>query len=64
MLAYSMDGEPLSFGHSARCGCANENELGFKWIKGSESVAHYTESGGGYGGYNQDHECFSYPQSS
>ncbi|MBA2514181.1 MAG: hypothetical protein H0V26_07625, partial [Solirubrobacterales bacterium] len=43
-----------------------ENELGFKqvkWIKGIEFVAHYSEIGGGYGGYNQDHEFFGYRQS-
>jgi DMSO/TMAO reductase YedYZ molybdopterin-dependent catalytic subunit len=40
--------------------------LGFKqvkWIKGIEFVAHYSEIGGGYGGYNQDHEFFGYRQS-
>jgi hypothetical protein len=44
----------------------NEIELGFKqvkWIKGIEFVAHYTELGSGYGGYNQDHEFFGYRQS-
>ncbi len=32
-------------------------------IKGVESVAHYSEVGGGQGGYNQDHEFFGYHQS-
>jgi hypothetical protein len=32
-------------------------------IKGIEFVAHYSEIGGGYGGYNQDHEFFGYRQS-
>jgi sulfoxide reductase catalytic subunit YedY len=66
MLAYDMNDEPLSFGHGAPLRLRNENELGFKqvkWIKGIEFVAHYSEIGGGFGGYNQDHEFFGYRQS-
>jgi methionine sulfoxide reductase catalytic subunit len=66
MLAYDMNGEPLSFGHGAPLRLRNEIQLGFKqvkWIKGVEFVAHYAEIGGGYGGYNQDHEFFGYRQS-
>jgi methionine sulfoxide reductase catalytic subunit len=66
MLAYDMNDEPLSFGHGAPLRLRNENELGFKqvkWIKGIEFVAHYSEIGGGHGGYNQDHEFFGYRQS-
>ncbi|MEO8687881.1 MAG: molybdopterin-dependent oxidoreductase [Solirubrobacteraceae bacterium] len=66
MLAYDMNDESLSFGHGAPLRLRNENELGFKqvkWIKGIEFVAHYSEVGGGYGGYNQDHEFFGYRQS-
>jgi len=66
MLAYDMNGEPLSFGHGAPLRLRNETQLGFKqvkWIKGVEFVAHYSEVGGGYGGYNQDHEFFGYRQS-
>jgi len=66
MLAYDMNDEPLSFGHGAPLRLRNENELGFKqvkWIKGIEFVAHFSEVGGGYGGYNQDHEFFGYRQS-
>jgi DMSO/TMAO reductase YedYZ molybdopterin-dependent catalytic subunit len=43
----------------------NEVQLGFKqvkWVKGVEFVAHYSEIGGGHGGYNQDHEFFGYRQ--
>jgi hypothetical protein len=43
----------------------NETQLGFKqvkWLKAIELVAHYAEIGGGYGGYNEDHE-FRYRQS-
>jgi methionine sulfoxide reductase catalytic subunit len=66
MLAYDMNDEPLTFGHGAPLRLRNEIELGFKqvkWIKGIEFVAHYSEIGSGYGGYNQDHEFFGYRQS-
>ena len=66
MLAYDMNGQPLSFGHGAPLRLRNETQLGFKqvkWIKGVEFVAHYSQLGGGYGGYNQDHEFFGYRQS-
>ena len=66
MLAYDMNDEPLSFGHGAPLRLRNEIQLGFKqvkWIAGLEFVAHYADIGGGYGGYNQDHEFFGYRQS-
>jgi len=66
MLAYDMNDEPLSYGHGAPLRLRNEVQLGFKlvkWIKGIEFVEHYSEIGGGYGGYNQDHEFFGYRQS-
>lgn len=66
MLAYDMNDEPLPFGHGAPLRLRNEIELGFKqvkWIKGVEFVAHFSEVGSGYGGYNQDHEFFGYRQS-
>ncbi|HUG50780.1 MAG TPA: molybdopterin-dependent oxidoreductase [Terrimesophilobacter sp.] len=66
MLAYDMNGETLSFGHGAPLRLRNETQLGFKmvkWIKGIEFVEHFSEVGGGYGGYNQDHEFFGYRQS-
>jgi methionine sulfoxide reductase catalytic subunit len=66
MLAYDMNDRPLSFGHGAPLRLRNETQLGFKqvkWIKGVEFVAHYSQLGGGYGGYNQDHEFFGYRQS-
>ncbi len=61
MLAYDMNGEPLSYGHGAPLRLRNELQHGFrhvKWLKGIEFVAHYTELGSGYGGYNEDHEYF------
>ena len=66
MLAYDMNDEPLSFGHGAPLRLRNEIQLGFKqvkWIKGIEFVADFADIGGGYGGYNQDHEFFGYRQS-
>jgi DMSO/TMAO reductase YedYZ molybdopterin-dependent catalytic subunit len=66
MLAYEMNGEPLSFGHGAPLRLRNELQLGFKhvkWIKGVEFVDHYGSVGGGFGGYNEDHEYFGYSQS-
>jgi DMSO/TMAO reductase YedYZ molybdopterin-dependent catalytic subunit len=66
MLAYDMNGEPLSFGHGAPLRLRNETQLGFKqvkWIKGVEFVASFADFGGGYGGYNEDHEFFGYRQS-
>jgi len=66
MLAFDMNGGPLSFGHGAPLRLRNELELGFKqvkWIKGIEFVAHFREIGSGFGGYNQDHEFFGYRQS-
>jgi len=66
MLAYDMNGEPVSFGHGAPLRLRNEIQLGFKmvkWIKGIEFVEDFSEIGGGLGGYNNDHEFFGYRQS-
>jgi sulfoxide reductase catalytic subunit YedY len=66
MLAYDMNDQPLTFGHGAPLRLRNEIELGFKqvkWLAGIEFVTHYSEVGGGHGGYNQDHEFFGYRQS-
>ncbi|MEJ7824731.1 MAG: molybdopterin-dependent oxidoreductase [Solirubrobacteraceae bacterium] len=65
-LAYDMNGVALAYGHGAPLRLRNETQLGFKqvkWIKGIEFVADFTDVGGGYGGYNQDHEFFGYRQS-
>jgi DMSO/TMAO reductase YedYZ molybdopterin-dependent catalytic subunit/thiosulfate reductase cytochrome b subunit len=66
MLAFDMNGQALSFGHGAPLRLRNEVQLGFKmvkWIKGIEFVHHFSEVGGGEGGYNNDHEFFGYSQS-
>ncbi|MET4780912.1 molybdopterin-dependent oxidoreductase [Glaciihabitans sp. UYNi722] len=66
MLAYDMNDSALSFGHGAPVRLRNEIELGFKmvkWLKGIEFVEHFSEVGGGLGGYNNDHEFFGYSQS-
>ncbi len=66
MVAYDMNDGPLSYGHGAPLRLRNEVQLGFKqvkWLAGIEFVAHYSEVGGGYGGYNPDHEFFGYRQS-
>jgi DMSO/TMAO reductase YedYZ molybdopterin-dependent catalytic subunit len=66
MLAYDMNGEPLSYGHGAPLRLRNEVQLGFKqvkWLAGIEFVADYSAIGGGHGGYNEDHEFFGYRQS-
>lgn len=65
MLAYDMNGAPLSYGHGAPLRLRNEAQLGFKmvkWIKGVEFVEDFSDIGGGYGGYNEDHEFFGYRQ--
>ncbi|MGB3411202.1 MAG: molybdopterin-dependent oxidoreductase [Microthrixaceae bacterium] len=66
MLAYDMNDEALTFGHGAPLRLRNEVQLGFKqvkWIQGIEFVSTFAEVGGGYGGYNEDHEFFGYRQS-
>lgn len=66
MLAYDMNGKPLTYGHGAPLRLRNEVQLGFKqvkWIAGIEFVADFSAIGGGQGGYNPDHEFFGYRQS-
>jgi sulfoxide reductase catalytic subunit YedY len=66
MLAFDMNDQPLTFGHGAPLRLRNEGQLGFKqvkWVKGVEFVADFSDIGGGYGGYNPDHELFGYRQS-
>jgi len=61
MLAYDMNGEPLTYGHGAPLRLRNELQHGFKqvkWIKGIEFLRHYSEIGSGYGGYAEDNKYF------
>ncbi|WP_142253907.1 molybdopterin-dependent oxidoreductase [Mycobacterium sp. NS-7484] len=61
LLAYEMNGAPLSETHGAPVRLRNELELGFKqvkWVEAVEFVADFREVGWGRGGYNQDHEYF------
>ncbi|MGH2865066.1 MAG: molybdopterin-dependent oxidoreductase [Solirubrobacteraceae bacterium] len=63
LLAYDMNGEPLPVLHGAPLRLRVENQLGFKqvkWIKEIEFVRHFSERGGGNGGYNEDHEFYGY----
>ena len=65
MLAYDMNGAPLTFGHGAPLRLRNEVQLGFKqvkWIREIEFVDEFADLGSGYGGYNEDHEFFGYRQ--
>ncbi|SAL83480.1 molybdopterin-binding oxidoreductase [Caballeronia terrestris] len=59
MLAYEMNGAPLSVLHGAPLRLRCENELGFKmvkWIAAIEFVHDFADLGAGEGGYNEDHE--------
>jgi sulfoxide reductase catalytic subunit YedY len=63
MLAYEMNGAPLSVLHGAPLRLRCENELGFKmvkWIAAIEFVRDFADLGAGEGGYNEDHEFFGY----
>jgi thiosulfate reductase cytochrome b subunit len=63
MLAYDMNGQPLTYGHGAPLRLRNEIQHGFKqvkWLAGIDFVADFAVVAGGYGGYNADHEFFGY----
>ncbi len=63
ILAYEMNGEPVSVLHGAPLRLRCENELGFKmvkWIAAIEFVRDFADLGAGQGGYNEDHEFFGY----
>ncbi len=63
ILAYEMNGAPVSVLHGAPLRLRCENELGFKqvkWIEAIEFVADFRQLGGGQGGYNEDHEFYGY----
>ena len=61
LLAYEMNGEPLSEQHGPPLRLRVENQLGFKmvkWIRAIEFVVSHKAFGEGEGGYNEDHEYF------
>jgi sulfoxide reductase catalytic subunit YedY len=63
ILAYEMNGAPVSVLHGAPLRLRCENELGFKmvkWIAAIEFVRDYADLGAGQGGYNEDHEFYGY----
>ena len=63
ILAYDMNGAPVSIVHGAPLRLRCENELGFKmvkWIAAIEFVSDFADLGAGQGGYNEDHEFYGY----
>ena len=63
ILAYEMNGNPISVLHGAPLRLRCESELGFKmvkWIAAIEFVHDYADLGAGQGGYNEDHEFYGY----
>jgi len=63
IVAYEMNGAPLSILHGAPLRLRCENELGFKqvkWIVAIEFVHDFKHLGAGQGGYNEDHEFYGY----
>jgi DMSO/TMAO reductase YedYZ molybdopterin-dependent catalytic subunit/thiosulfate reductase cytochrome b subunit len=63
ILAYEMNGKPVSVLHGAPLRLRCENELGFKmvkWILAIEFVHNFADLGAGQGGYNEDHEFYGY----
>ena len=63
ILAYDMNGAPVSVVHGAPLRLRCENELGFKmvkWIAAIEFVSDFADLGAGQGGYNEDHEFYGY----
>jgi DMSO/TMAO reductase YedYZ molybdopterin-dependent catalytic subunit len=63
LLAYEMNGQPLTVPYGAPLRLRCENELGFKmvkWIEAIEFVESFDHLGAGQGGYHEDHEFFGY----
>ena len=63
IVAYEMNGAPVSVLHGAPLRLRCENELGFKmvkWIAAIEFVRDFAHLGAGQGGYNEDHEFYGY----
>ena len=63
ILAYEMNGTPISVLHGAPLRLRCENALGFKmvkWIAAIAFVHDFAHLGAGNGGYNEDHEFYGY----
>ena len=63
ILAYEMNGAPISVLHGAPLRLRCENELGYKmvkWVTAIEFVHDFADLGAGQGGYNEDHEFYGY----
>lgn len=63
ILAYEMNGEPLTETYGAPLRLRDEIELGFKqvkWIEAIEFVESFEHLGAGQGGYNEDQEFYGY----
>jgi sulfoxide reductase catalytic subunit YedY len=61
ILAYEMNGEPLSIPHGAPCRLRVETQLGFKMVKylrSIELVADYRDVGRGQGGFREDTQFY------
>jgi methionine sulfoxide reductase catalytic subunit len=61
ILAYEMNGEPLSLEHGAPLRLRIETKLGYKmtkWIRSVVLVSDLKEIGLGYGGYHEDYEYY------
>lgn len=62
LLAWEMNGKPLSIEHGAPLRLRLENQLGFKmvkWIRSVEFVDEYAHIGLGQGGWREDHQFYS-----
>jgi DMSO/TMAO reductase YedYZ molybdopterin-dependent catalytic subunit/thiosulfate reductase cytochrome b subunit len=62
ILAYEMNGKPLSLGHGAPLRLRCETQLGYKmvkWLKSIEFVDNYKNIGMGQGGHREDHMYYS-----
>lgn len=62
ILAYEMNGEPLTVGHGAPLRLRAETQLGYKmvkWLRSIEFVKDYKNIGMGQGGHREDHMYYS-----
>ncbi len=62
ILAYEMNGEPLTVPHGAPCRLRVESQLGFKMVKylrSIEIISDYRKIGDGAGGYREDTQFYS-----